>query len=106
MISKCPRPDGTAEVRFTVPDAFHTLEVVGDFNHWGAEPTVFAADGDERTAIATVLLGRRYWFRYTTFEGGECNDEAADDYEADPRGAYSGIIDLVTPVGSESLPAR
>lgn len=94
MIDREVFADGTVRVRFSVPAAFKAVAVVGDFNHWNAQRTRFRPDGDCSTASAILRAGRRYTFRYVTAGGGQCNDEAADDYEADDLGAFHGVLDL------------
>lgn len=94
MIHKEICADGSVRVRFTVPAAFKAVAVVGDFNRWSSQPTRFRRDGDRCTASAILDAGRRYRFQYLTASGAQCNDEAADDYEADDLGAFHGVLDL------------
>lgn len=94
MILKEERDDGTVLVRFRVPAAFKVVAVVGDFNGWDPAVTPFRCDGETSTASATLRPGRRYMFRYVTDGGNQCNDEAADDYEADELSAFCGVLDL------------
>lgn len=94
MIDKEAIGDGTVIVRFTVPAAFGAVAVVGDFNQWDPQRTRFRRVGDTSVASAVVRRGRRYAFRYVTTGGSACNDEGADDYEADALGAFHSVLDL------------
>jgi 1,4-alpha-glucan branching enzyme len=94
VIDKHVAPDGTVHVRFTVPAAFGAVAVIGDFNDWDAGQHPFRPDGERSIATAVLATGRRYAFRYLTAGGGQCNDEAADDYEADALGAFCSVLDL------------
>jgi 1,4-alpha-glucan branching enzyme len=94
--------DGVVWVSFELPVGIDAdrVSLVGDFNDWDTGATPMAVDRTGVVWKATIQLeaGRRYRFRYL-IDGKEwLNDWLADDYAANPYGAYDSVIDLREPV--------
>ena len=83
------------QITFVLPADFShvPISVVGDFNQWNpsAHPLTQVSDGTYQVTV-TLETGRRYAFRYLSYEGRWFTEGFADDLEPGPSGGYNSIL--------------